>query len=283
MTPEKIEDPKAYIDSTLARMRISKILARFQLLAVIACWACIALSIWLTFTGGRSTAIIFIAGLGGSLGAGSYFLGKFIDESRTRFNEIQIALEEADRRAAATTKHVSPAGKIPLTVGFANLIGESMAPVVIEDVREISGLFLKSVAPPAHQIPSAEILFVYANLGADGTISPDGKSGIRQIIELTNAAIVVVASPNSSESIQKAIGLPGPKTANIIFTLNRNGRQFGDFFGGLFEKMRDGKEMLNAWVELAPQVPAGASISGPQTLLIAEGGKIAFPPGASTT
>lgn len=276
MKSKQIENPGEYIDSTLAQMKNVRILAKSQLVLVIICWTCIALSIWLKFTGGRSSAIISIATFGAITGVISYFIGKYIENLSGRFEEIKTAFEEAERLASTKPNPVSPEHKIPFAVGFANLIGEAIAPTVNEDVRDISRLFLRSVAPPAHQIPNSQVLFVYANLDDTGAISPDGKSGIRQIIELTNAAIVVVASPNSPESIKKAIELPGPKTANIVFTLNRNGREFGDFFSGLSEKMRDGKEMLSAWVELAPQVPAGAPLCGPQTLLIAERGKILF-------
>jgi len=167
--------------------------------------------------------------------------------------------------------------KIPLTIGFANLAGDDLAAMAAEDAAALAPLFARSRVVPAHQIPSAEILFVYAHLNEDGTIKGPTRSGIRQIVQLTNAAIVVLASPNSGASIQNAVGLPGPKTANIVFTLDRNGNGFSRFFRELFEKMREGKHMLIAWVELAPQHPKANLPYAPQTLLLAEGGKIAFP------
>jgi hypothetical protein len=167
--------------------------------------------------------------------------------------------------------------KIPLTIGFANLSGDDLSFMASEDAAALSPLFARSRVVPAHQIPSAEILFVYAHLNEDGTIKGPTRSGIRQVVQLTNAAIVVLASPNSGASIQTAAALPGPKTANIVFTLDRNGNGFNRFFRELFEKMRDGKHMLSAWVELAPQNPKANLPYAPQTLLLAEGGKIAFP------
>jgi hypothetical protein len=168
--------------------------------------------------------------------------------------------------------------KIPLTIGFANLSGDDFNVIASEDAKALSPLFSRSMVVAAHQIPSADVLFVYAHLNDDGTIKGvKNRIGIRQIVQATNAAIVVLASPNSGASIQNAVALPGPKTANIVFTLDRNSAGFSRFFRELFEKMRDGKHMLIAWVELAPQNPKANLSYTPQTLLLSEGGKIAFP------
>jgi hypothetical protein len=51
------------------------------------------------------------------------------------------------------------------------------------------------------------------------------------------------------------MGFPGPKTANLVFTVDRKGPAFAGFFRALFERMRDGEDMLQAWVELSPQAP----------------------------
>ena len=167
--------------------------------------------------------------------------------------------------------------KIPLTIGFANLSGDDLGTIASEDAAALSPLFARSRLVDAHQIPSAEILFVYAHLNDDGTIKGPTRSGIRQVAQVTHAAIVVLASPNSGASIQNAVALPGPKTANIVFTLDRNGDGFSRFFRELFEKMRDGKDMLAAWVELAPQHPKANLPYAPETILLAEGGKLGFP------
>lgn len=268
---------KESIESTLSRIWLVNILRKIQFLVVIICFAAIALAIWLQFTGGTSKAIITLASFGTSMGVFSYLIGKYIERSVNHIKEFQKVMSMFDMRQKMDAKPAIASHKIPLTIGFANLVGESMASTLLQDYEAISDLFLKSSAPPPHQIPSAEVLFVYANLGEDGTISPEGTSGIRQIVQLTNAAIVVVASPNSQAAIKNAVDLPGQKTANIVFTFSRNGHEFGKFFHSLFEKMRDGKEMLSAWVELSPQIPNGSPHGGPQTILLAERGKIAFP------
>ena len=95
------------------------------------------------------------------------------------------------------------------------------------------------------------------------------------MVLLSKASIVVVASPNAGESIVKAAAAPGPKSANIVFTLNRRGTAFPTFFRRLFERMRDGEQMMLAWVQLAPQdVP---STDAPETVMRAEGGALVFP------
>ena len=166
--------------------------------------------------------------------------------------------------------------KIPLILGFANLSGDDLAPLVSEDARVLSELFerVRIVAP--HQIPGAHVLFVYAQLNDDGTI-PDMKScGLRQIAQVTKARIIILASPNPSDRLLKSMSIPGPKLANLIFTLDRKGQLFGQFFYSLFDCMRKGEHMLGAWVHLAPQGRI-QNENAPETLMLAEAGKIAFP------
>jgi hypothetical protein len=166
--------------------------------------------------------------------------------------------------------------KIPLTLGFANLSGDDLGALLSEDAANLSSLFASVRVVPARQIPGATILFVYTHLNENGSIRGSDQSGVRQVVQMTQASILVVASPNSEASIKNAVGLPGPKTANLIFTLDRKKEGFGTFFRNLFEKMRDGKSMLSAWVELSPQ--GGIAIpSNPVTILLAELGDVNFP------
>jgi len=235
--------------------------------------------------GGHSGLVIQF-GLGGMLcGLGALIPGRMAKPIYSKLERFQqIAEQEAARRNVqrVAPKAVEQSGgaeppKIPLTIGFANLSGDDLGAIASEDAKVLSPLFAQSRVVAPHQIPGAEILFVYAHLKEDGTIEGPTLSGIRQVVQLANAAIVILASPNSSSCIQNAATLPGPKTANIVFTLDRNGSGFCRFFYELFEKMRDGKDMLTAWVELAPQHPEASTSYAPQTVLLAEGGKIAFP------
>jgi hypothetical protein len=173
--------------------------------------------------------------------------------------------------------------KIPLTIGFANLSGDDLDPIASEDSAALSPLFARSRVVPAHNIPSADILFIYAHLNDDGTlVVPTMRYGIQQVAQITNAAVVVLASPNPAPSVQKAAALPDPSRANIVFTFDRKGSGFTQFFRQLFEKMRDGEPMLTAWVALEPQIPVANLSTAPRTILLAGRGNIAFP-GALTS
>jgi hypothetical protein len=166
-------------------------------------------------------------------------------------------------------------GQIPLTLGFANLAGTDAVPLVDQDKAALGPLFKRVAAPEPTKIPAADVLFLYVHLNPDGTMRGT-KSGVRQVVELTKAKILVVASPNPSESITKAVALPGPKTANMVFTLDRRGSNFTRFFRGLFERRHGGQDMLLAWVELAPQGPNQSS-DLPATILVTEAGRLALP------
>ena len=176
----------------------------------------------------------------------------------------------------AAMAQTAPAKQIPLAIGFVNFSGEDLAPLVRDDSAALSPLFQRSSAPPVGQVPVANVLFIYAHFNSDGTIKGLKAAGVRQVVQATKAAVVVVASEASQDIFMKAAGLPGPKSANIVFTLNRNGAGFATFFRKLFERMRDGQDMLMAWVELAPQGPV-QDPGLPGTILLSEAGRLAFP------
>lgn len=167
---------------------------------------------------------------------------------------------------------------VPLTIGFANLGGDDLLPLLTEDVAALSSMFKNTNIAPATRLPSCEILFLYAHLRVDGTLAGiDVQAGLRQIAQLTGAMLIVLASPCSSDAAQKCVALPGQKLANLILTLDRREDGFAKFFRELFELMGTGTPLLNAWVELAPQHPSAMPDFAPETLLIAEAGNIKFP------
>ena len=167
---------------------------------------------------------------------------------------------------------------IALTLGFANLAGDALESMRTEDTARLSPLFETVRRLPPGNLPAAHVLFVYADLGEDGSIAGTPGRGIRQVAEKSGAKIVVLASPNPSDRIIKTGKLAGSYKANYVFTLNRKGDAFARFFHSLFEDMRDGTNMLAAWVKLAPQGGArGGGEGTPDTILAAEAGKVAFP------
>jgi hypothetical protein len=167
--------------------------------------------------------------------------------------------------------------KIPLAIGFANLSGAEMSTFIAEDVAALSDLFEIAEVAPTHLIPQTQILFVYAHMNENGSLSGKSNLGVRKLAQISRAPIIVVASPNSGESITKAAKLPEMKSAAIIYTLDRKNDGFSRFFRELFIKMKDGKPLLNAWVELAPQNPQATPAYVPQMILMTEGGNYSFP------
>jgi hypothetical protein len=167
--------------------------------------------------------------------------------------------------------------KIPLTVGFANIAGPALGTMAMADFAALSPLFARSNFPPAGKIPKTPILFLYALLNEDGSLQ-GLNTGIRQIAQATGAKMLVIASEIPSGSIlMNAMKFPGPKIANIIFTNNRNGAGFSRFFKEMFKLMRDGAQMMEAYVRLSPQ--GGQQEAWlPGTLCVAEAGKLALPP-----
>ena len=168
-------------------------------------------------------------------------------------------------------------GKIPLTVGFSNLAGKDFVSFLAEDHAAVSALFESTNIAHGRQIPVTKILFVYARFAANGALEETPAVGVRQVAQEAGAKILVVASPIPENAIQSVMNFPGPKTANLVFTLDRKGDAFVSFFRTLFERMRDGEEMLQAWVELAPQAPTETN-NNPELVLLPEAGGIALAP-----
>ncbi|WP_235538008.1 hypothetical protein [Pelomonas sp. Root1217] len=235
--------------------------------------ASVLAAVTLKFMGARAIVVIALGLIGGFSGLGTALLGRKIESLQKRVKPYGDELN----RIIGAVERKEKSSPTPLTIGFANLSGKDLDGLASQDAELLGRLFIRARVVEHHQIPSAEILFVYAHLNEDGTIEGPKPSGIRQIVQATNAAIIVLASPNSPESIKNAAGLPGPKTANLVFTVDRNGDGFGRFFKELFEKMQAGQDMLSAWVAISPQHPSANPAYAPQTILLAEGGKIAFP------
>jgi hypothetical protein len=292
-----------FLNATKYAMKRFKLLQKLQIGSLVLCYSAILVTILVKIMGGQSK-YVYVFGLIGMIGGlGSVVLGKKVEQLAEKMSQFKAVAERlytekiskeqiaaklrenkaiaehsyAEKISDADLNKIPSVPTIPLSIGFVNLSGEDLSGIVSEDENLLSPLFLESRKGVNGQIPKAQILFVYAHLNEDGSILGLPPSGIRQIVQLTDAAIVVLASPNDASSIQNAIALPGPKTANIVFTINRNGNNFSRFFCELFMNMRNGNEMLSAWVKLAPQNPNGNLSNAPATILLAEGGKIAFP------
>jgi len=273
--------PEDFAVAVLAVRARGSRLVKQQVALTALCWILIALAVGARLLGYPSLVTIPIALLGAACGIGSWFVGRLakplLDKSAEFSNAIKQAKSVHAARAADIDQISAEKAKIPLTIGFANLSGDDLEDMAAHDAGTLSTLFARSGLAPHDQIPAAEVLFVYARLNQDGTIGGQSRLNVRQIAQVAKARILVLASPNAEESIKRAVALPGEKSANIVFTTDRNGGAFARFFSDLFEAMHSGKDMLSAWVELSPQHAATGASPAPETILIAEAGKLAFP------
>jgi hypothetical protein len=159
-------------------------------------------------------------------------------------------------------------------LGFLNLIGSSAEMMLEEDKAVLSPLFT-SAEKSDNNPPVCDVLLIYGSLEKDGRFI-NYAEGLRDIIRRSNAPIVIVASENDSQSYIVAGKQTGYGQANLIMTLQRKGSTFPSFFSQLFQKMYEGNSMLEAWVELAPQIPGETHDNCPETIFAAEISHIVF-------
>jgi hypothetical protein len=159
-------------------------------------------------------------------------------------------------------------------IGFLNLLGSSAGAILEEDRAALEPLFT-SAGLCGDNPPICEVLMIYCNVQNNGRIA-DHSDNLREIIRKSNAPIVIVASENDAEGYIAAGKPTGYGQANLILTVERKGAAFPNFFNELFRKMFEGRSMLLAWVELAPQVPGAIHENCPSTIFAAEVSHIIF-------
>jgi hypothetical protein len=159
-------------------------------------------------------------------------------------------------------------------VGIFNLGGEKTKGLIGSDIVFLRGLFSEVEAGNLVP-PRCDVLFLYAEFTADGTVL-GSLLGLREIIRDSGAKVVVVASENSGGSYIKACKLQRYGRANLVMTLNRRGSAFGQFFMTLFSKMKSGISMPVAWNELAPQIPGEVHPDCPAMIFACEIGQLSF-------
>lgn len=135
--------------------------------------------------------------------------------------------------------------------------------------------FFASIRESRNIPPRCDVLFVYADLEADGRVR-NIELSLREIVRDSGATIVVFASANTPESYLGASGQARFGKANLVMTLDRRGQVFSSFLRRLFEKMAQGVSMPVAWNELAPQVPGQNQADCPATIFACERGQVAF-------
>jgi len=143
-----------------------------------------------------------------------------------------------------------------------------------EDKLALGPLFA-AVVESSVEVPTCDVLMMYAKVESDGKVAGVA-AGLRDIIRKSGAAIVVAASENDGKNYALAGRRTGYGQANLVLTLRRNGVAFTRFFAQLFGRMFEGKSMLLAWVELAPQIPGKTHENCPESIFTAEISHIIF-------
>jgi hypothetical protein len=161
-------------------------------------------------------------------------------------------------------------------LGFLNLGGESFSSLVAKDRAALSPLFSKLETGTGQLVPKCNVLFVYAEIASDGSLGLGKDLTIRHLADRAGAAIVVLASNNRAEDSVAAANLPGPKRANLVWTINRHGDCFPRFFKELFTRMKAGKSMPIAWNAISPQYKSEKHEDLPETICQLEAGQVRF-------
>ncbi len=168
------------------------------------------------------------------------------------------------------------AGVADPTLGLLTVGGEEFAALIEEDRAAFGPLFSKIESGAGYQIPKCDVLFLYANVKGDGSFGLGADMTFRHVAERAGAIIAVLASNNASENISVAAGLTGPKRANLVWTLDRKGSAFANFFKALFTQMKNGKPMPRAWVTISPQQSSQLHRELPDTMCQMEAGQVRF-------
>lgn len=169
------------------------------------------------------------------------------------------------------------------SLGLLNLLGEPAAALAEQDRLDLTPIFGERIEAATQPSPRCDVLFLYCKLDAQARVVAPFLT-LREVIRRAGARIAVVASDIPKEDIANPhfatiLGANNTWPANIAITLDRGGAYFGRFFVRLFSMMQDGKDMLSAWVEIAPQVPNQPS-DPPVMFMVPEAGAITFGPQA---
>jgi hypothetical protein len=159
-------------------------------------------------------------------------------------------------------------------IGFLNLLGPAGSQLSDAD-QHVFGPLFKHIQVSDKLPPRCEVLFIYCNVKAQGDASTP-LSTPRDLIKAAGAYIAVFASENDSNAYIKCVGKRTDWGANIVMVLERNSDKFALFFSRLFAEMFEGRSMLLAWGDLAPQGPSAKHGDLPRTVLAAEVGHITF-------
>jgi len=158
--------------------------------------------------------------------------------------------------------------------GILNLKGAAAEGIIASDIEALQPV----LGAPSHgsaSLPFCDVLFVYCDLGADGTVA-NFAGTLRDLIRKLEAPLVVVASENAGDAYIASTRNRGYGRANLVMTLSRQGGAFGPFFRQLFAEMKRGISMPVAWARLAPQGAVKGHERLPSTIFACEAGQMIF-------
>ena len=136
--------------------------------------------------------------------------------------------------------------------------------------------FFSSVRESKAETPKCDVLFVYADVAADGSLR-NSERDLKAIIRESGAAIVVVASENPPDHYMKLAESEPHKGIFLVMTVERKGRVFRSFYETLFSRMSGGSDILSTWVELVPQDESTPPvIDAPSAMAVSDTGPIKF-------
>lgn len=155
-------------------------------------------------------------------------------------------------------------------------LSEGVCAADVKSDRERLASFFNFVLESKETPPKCDVLFLYCEIEADGSVR--GSSlGLRELIRESGALIVVVAKENPAEAYVAASKATGYGLANLMMVIDRKGSVFGEFFYKLFSAMKDGISTPVAFAKLAPPPISGVDESHcPGVLFCVEAGQTTF-------
>jgi len=166
-------------------------------------------------------------------------------------------------------------------LGLLNLMGEAALSTYLQDLDNLEDVFIQNVDTGTQQVPKCNVLFLYCQLEPNGQITGQ-KFTLREVVKSAGAQVVVVASETRSEILSRPmfsqyLQSTNDWPVNFIFTVNRNGETFGQFFQKLFSQMFTGVSMSQAWTQMAPQ-NASSQKDCPAIMAMLEAGHVTLKP-----
>ncbi len=180
---------------------------------------------------------------------------------------------------AALFLFIRSRGAISITdpsLAFLNLAGDELSHLIDRDRSVLASLFTTVEFGAGYPIPSCDVLFIYANVGVDGSIGLGAGVTIRHLAENAGAVIAVLASDNPAENIVTASRYRVQRRRTLFGFSIARAWHLAVFFKELFTRMYSGQSMPMAWAAISPQHSGGMHDDLPQTICHIEAGQVKF-------